>query len=151
MAFACRGARHALRAGLGPAGLHGWGGGARHEGGPGPCSRAGLTLQWSHWNYPGHQAAFEICSKPGKTPGTSPGLKRNPLKSSGLWCRFGVRENRKNFPKKRLDGILHLGYIGRYLSEFLPTLLRIELATSDSGSFFLSDTIFENRIVCVSL
>jgi len=77
--------------------------------------------------------------------------KRNPLKSSGLWCRFGVRENRKNFPKKRLDGILHLGYIGRYLSEFLPTLLRIELATSDSGSFFLSDTIFENRIVCVSL
>jgi hypothetical protein len=32
----------------------------------------------------------------------------------------------KRFLKKRLDGFCDLRYIGRYLSEFLPTNLRIE-------------------------
>lgn len=38
----------------------------------GARSQAGLTLQWSHWNYQGHQAAFEILLNPGKMPGTPP-------------------------------------------------------------------------------
>ena len=75
MAFACRERGALFRAGLGPACLHGWGGARAMKVDPGPCSRGGLTLQWSHWNYPGHQVAFEICSKPGKTAGHASGLK----------------------------------------------------------------------------
>lgn len=32
----------------------------------------GTKLRWEHWNYRGHQAAFEILLNPGKPPGASP-------------------------------------------------------------------------------